>query len=150
MPDIRKDNRGATLVVVMAIFVVLAVVASNVIMLVNASNATTNDELNATKLELCIMSIYDVLDDKIITGEFDQAFVDGEDVSIDILGFKDELGADIETSMMVSRVKNMATVNFYITLSGEEYCVTAKYTYVSNEGTVTIANKEVCGIEKVN
>ena len=63
-----KDNQGASLLLVLAVFVVLLVVVMNLLMLVSAGDRTTNQEYDAAQTELYLASIYDVLNEQMVAG----------------------------------------------------------------------------------
>lgn len=146
MPDIKKDNRGATLLIVMAVFLVLSVVAANVLMMINAGTKTVNSEIDATQRELMIMSIYDKINDKIVAGELNEAFVVDEITTTEFNGFRDEHGQAIPVSMEVEVSKNSADVRCYVTYESSRYCLYAQYSYLAAGGNVTIVKKEVKGV----
>ena len=139
--SIRKDNRGASLLIVLGLFVVLTVVAMNMLMLVNAGDDTANKEYEAQQRELCISSVYTVLNDKMQEGFWKEAFVPDETTTITVDGFQDTEGTAIPVTIDVTLNRNLAQVAYHITYKGETYQIPAKYIYYNIDGEVTITFK---------
>lgn len=139
--SIRNNNRGASLMIVLGLFVVLTVVAMNMLMLVNAGDDTANKEYEAQQRELCISSVYTVLNDKMQEGIWKDAFVPNETTVITVEGFQDTEGGAIPVTIDVTLTRNLAEVAYHITYLGETYRIPAKYVYYNIDGEVTITFK---------
>lgn len=133
-----RNNRGASLLVVLAAFVVLLVVAMNVIMLVSAGNRTALQEYETEQTQLYVSSAYSALNEKMLAGTWKDAFVDGQTVTIEVTGFKDSSGAAMPVTIQVTRNRNQVSVNYLITCQGRQYSITAQYLYKSVGSTMTI------------
>lgn len=136
--SIRQDNRGASLLLVLAVFVVMLVVVMNLLMLVSAGNRTTVQEYEAEQTEMYLASIYEVLNSRMVAGTFSGAFVADKTTNITVSGFQDGEGNAIPVEIKVSLVKTVADVEYYITYQGEQYCIKAKYACRKKDGKINI------------
>ncbi len=141
---ILYDNRGASMLVVLALFVILSVVAMNMLMLADAGERTAVQEYETEQRELCLYSIYEVLNGQLIQGTWNDAFVQGETVEISADGFQDTNGTAIPVIMKLTLERNLANLEYCVTYEGEVYRLTAKYIYYNTGGAITITLKS-CG-----
>lgn len=137
----KVNNQGASLMVVLAIFVVLLVVAMNVVMLVAAGDRTARQEYETEQAQLYLSSIYSTLNAKMLDGTWNEAFVNGQTVSIEVSGFKDGSGSAIPVTVNLTLDKSAASVSYLITYQGKQYCIHAQYLCKKTGDTVTITLK---------
>lgn len=147
---LSEDNRGATLLIVMAVFLFLTVIASNIIMFVNSANNTVNIELETSKQEMYVMSIYEVLNSRMLEGEWNDAFVRGMEVRVDVNGFKDEENEEIPVEISINLSKNNADVYYYITYGGNQFSIHSQYSFIKTGENTTITLKKTNSCVRVN
>ncbi len=139
---IRKtDNRGASLMIVMAAFVLLLTAAMNILMLASSGNRTAIREYEAEQVSLYLSSVYGILNEKMTGGEWQQAFVSGETVEIEVSGFHDKEGGAIPVTITVAPDGNLADVSYLIQIGENQYLILAQYQYSNNNGTFAITLK---------
>lgn len=135
--------------IVLAIFVVLLVVAMNLLMLVSAGDQTTNREYEAAQTELYLASIYDVLNEEMLAGTWKEAFVRDETTTVDITGFVDGAGNAIPVTIDISLTRNMADVEYKINYQGKVYLITAQYSCRKRDDDFTITLKACKDLEQL-
>lgn len=137
----ETDNRGASLMIVMAAFVLLLTAAMNILMLASAGNRTAIREYEAEQALLYLSSVYGILNEKMTGGEWQQAFVPGETVEIEVSGFQDGEGSAIPVTITVALNGNLADVGYLIEIQGNQYLILAQYQYAGSNGTAAITLK---------
>ncbi|MBR1931375.1 MAG: hypothetical protein IJ833_07905 [Lachnospiraceae bacterium] len=128
--SIKYDNRGASLLIVLGLFVLLTVVAANMLMLVNAGNTETAEEYETEQTNLIVSSIYETLNAQMESDSnpWKDAFVQDTTTYIDVTGFESPEREAITVSMEVTLKRNQAEVQYEIgTPDGETYRIYTKY-----------------------
>ncbi len=138
---IQDNNRGASLLIVLGMFVVLTVIAMNMLMLASAGDNAAATEYETEQRELYISSIYGILNEKMQEGLWKEAFVPGETTTITVDGFEDAGGTAVPVTVDVMLTRNLAETVYRITYQGETYRIPAKYIYYNIDGEVTITLK---------
>ncbi len=144
--NFRKDNRGASLLIVLALFVVLLVVVMNLLMLVSAGDEAAKEEYHTAQTEMYLYSVYDILNTQMVSGAWQNAFVDGETVSIEVEGFEDEEGNEMPVTIEIVCNRNKADVSYHISYQGVTYLIAAQYTYYEMVNQVSIELKACRGM----
>ena len=125
----KENNQGATLLLVLAIFVLLTVVSANMLMLVNAGNVKVKDEFDVEQRNLLIVSVFDTLDATMQRGIWNDAFGEDDPATITVTGFETVEGDALSVDILVERNRNVADVKYHITLpDGATYEIPVKYT----------------------
>ena len=137
----KADNRGASLMIVMAAFVLLLTAAMNILMLTSSGNRTAIREYEAEQVSLYLSSIYGILNEKMTGGEWQEAFVPGETVEIEVSGFHDKEGGAIPVTITVAPNGNLADVSYLIQIQGNQYLILAQYQYSKSDGVFAITLK---------
>lgn len=138
LPNIKNDNRGASLILVLAVFVVMLVVVMNLLLLVSSGNYSTKQEYEKEQTDLYLTSIYEILNTQMEEGIWKDAFVMGQTTTIDVTGFEDAEGNAIPVEIKVSLDKTLADVEYNVTYGGEQYQIAAKYSCRKKEGELKI------------
>lgn len=144
-----KDNKGASLLLVLAVFVVLLVVVMNLLMLVSSSDLTTQREYEAAQTELYLSSVFEVLNEQMTSGTFQEGFVRDETTTIDVNGFEDGAGEVIPVTIEITLTGNLADVQYKITYQGKQYGIKAKYSCRKKDDSFTITLKACEAVEQL-
>lgn len=147
-----KNNRGASLVIIIAVMALFMVLAMNVLMAANVTSNDMSNEYDSDKINLYVSSVYRAIDEKICTGEIENVF-DGagdnmdEANKLEISGFTyGKKSCDVECRI-VKYGSAYGEIFYVISFDGREYYLTGRY-MLSKAGKNTIIVSDGCsGIE---
>lgn len=136
MGDIKailKNNRGASLVIIVAIFALIMVLCLNVMMAANATTNSLSGEYEADRINLYVSSVYHTLNQVIESGDMQNVFPDDEN-DVNELEFSSggndngnhKVGLNVRAE--ASRKGSDGVIDYYIKFEGNEYHVQATYT----------------------
>lgn len=143
----KDNNRGAAFVVVLAVFTFMIVIIMSILMLASSVDYNVGEEYDTKQAELYVSSIYQLIDHKVCTCEFKDAFVDGETTHVVISDLKDKAGNEIAVSLDVKQDRKRAEVTYTIGYMGEQYLLITDYGVVVNGSDKTITNRGCRGLQ---
>lgn len=135
------NNRGASLVVIMAIFVLLLVLCTHMLMAANASNNSLMKELDADAANVYVSSVFEC-----VSAEITKYSIFGSEQTISLEGF--------EKGTVNAYVKTDRTIVYdipYTDSTGKEYIyeVYAKYTMAGALDYIAEIRSMESGLHKV-
>ncbi|MGL5258525.1 MAG: hypothetical protein ACRC7V_00290 [Lachnospiraceae bacterium] len=120
------DNKGASMILVLGLFLVLAGLGVNLLNATQANVMNQRDEFEKEQILLYVASIYDIVNSRIEAGDFLIANESFPDDVVDISGFK--VGSDtIKVRVLFDSTKTPITSDLEITLEGKTYTISSTY-----------------------
>lgn len=150
--SLKNNNKGASLVIIIAVMALFMVLAVNILMAANVTSNNMGNEYDYDNINLYISSVYRVIDEKICNGEIDAIFDGaGDDIDsaniIDIDGFVYK-GKSCNVSLKsVKYGINYGEVFYTLTIDGKEYTLIGRYLLNKVNGKTTIKSDGCSGIE---
>lgn len=149
---LKNNNKGASLVIIIAVMALFMVLAMNILMAANVTSNNMSNEYDSDKINLYISSVFRIIDEKICSNEIPGAFEGAgktiEEANVITLnGFTyNNKKCDVEASA-VKFGSNYGEIYYIISLDGTDYYLTGRYS-LSKAGKTTIIVSEGCsGIE---
>lgn len=130
---IYNNDRGATFVVVLAVFSFIMVLILSILMMTTSADTSLGQEYDTEQVEFYVSSIYQILNERFVAGEFDASLVDGETTEIVVTGFEDAKGDAISVKMKVERTRKRASVTYSISYLGTEHELITDYSISGTE-----------------
>lgn len=152
MKKLIRDNRGASLIIVIAIFALVMVLCLNILMAANVTSNNLANEYESDKIDLYISSVYRTINSQICEGNFGNVFdgiqSDGiESNSITFTGYKYGGKSVDVTAECVKNGPGYGTIYYRFLLNNKEYEVIGSYSVSRVGGGVLITSTGCSGIE---
>lgn len=148
----KNNNRGASLVIIIAVMALFMVLAMNILMAANVTSNNMANEYDSDKINLYVSSVYRIIDEKVcsneIPGVFEGAGKTIEEANvITFNGFSyNNKKCDVEAKAVKFGSK-YGEIYYVISFEGTDYYLTGRYS-LSKAGKATIIISEGCsGIE---
>lgn len=142
-----NNDRGATFIVVLAVFTFITALALTILIMATSADTSLSQEYDIEQTEFFVSSIYGIMNEKFVDGEFNDALVDGETIEIDVTGFHDTAGAAIPVKMKVVRTNKRVNVTYEITYLGIAHEITADYNISGTEESKVIVERGCYGLD---
>lgn len=126
--DVLQNNRGASLVIIVAIFALCMVLAMNVLMAAHATTTGLNDEYDTERINMYVSSVYNCINQKVIDGSLNELFEAGADKTATFTGFD---GGNVTVTGHREVGTKEATATFTIPFEGSNYKIQTVYTLTS-------------------
>lgn len=133
MKQLQKDNRGASLIIIVAILALFLVLACNVLMAAQATTTGLDEEYEVQRVNMYVSSVHNCISEKIQSGEIRGIFSDGQTHNVTLDGFE---GGQVTLEATKLSGKMDAEVIFTIPFEGKNYKIST--VYLVNNGTITL------------
>lgn len=127
------NNRGASLVIIVAIFALFLVLSMNVIMAAQATTNGLDEEYEAERINMYVSSVHNCISEQIRNRQITGIFESGANHTVTLTGFQGG-SVTLETSKLQGKMD--ATVVYTIPFEGKEYKV--QTVYLVNGSTILI------------
>jgi len=142
-----NNDRGATFIVVLAVFTFITALSLTILIMATSADTSLSQEYDIEQTEFFVSSIYGIMNEKFVAGEFDDALIDGETVEIDVTGFRDAKGAAVPLKMKVKRAGKRVNVTYEITYLGTVHEIIADYNISGTEESKVIVERGCYGLD---
>lgn len=123
--EVLQNNRGASLVIIVAIFALCLVLAMNVLMAAHATTTGLDDEYDTERINMYVASVYNCVNQKILDGTLLGIFQVGTDKTVTFTGFD---GGTVTVVGHREAGVSEATATYTIPFEGNDYKVQTVYT----------------------
>ena len=130
--DLSKNNKGASLIIIVAVFALIMVLSMNVVMAANVTTTGLEDEFESEQLQMYVSSVYDCINQKILAGEITGLFESGKTHRVDFTGFDEDVYIEATKPMDIKD----SVVVYHIAYKGQLYQI--QTIYLVSSGFITV------------
>ncbi len=142
-----NNDRGATFIVVLAVFTFITILALSIMVMATSADTGFSQEIDMEQNAFYVSSVYQVMNDRFVAGEFKNALVEGEVIEINVTGFTDSKGGTIPVKMQVERTNRRVLVTYLITHLGIEHEIIGDYSISGTNEDMLIVERGCYGLE---